>query len=102
MVVLIWVASALLIHIIFTSKDTEFPKPLFLTYYCTAWFTLYLVPMLYDWVRLKRAMHRAQHTPEEPTSPSLAYRTNHSDMLTEAPVSQSALLLPKSPAKEYE
>lgn len=52
MVVLIWVASAVLIRLIFTSSDTNFNKPLFLTYYSTAFFSLYLIPALVTWLRL--------------------------------------------------
>ena len=48
MVVVIWVASAMLIRLIFTSDDTNFNKPLFLTYFSTSWFSLYLIPLIYD------------------------------------------------------
>lgn len=52
MVVVIWVASAVLIRLIFTSSETEFNKPLFLTYYSTAWFSLYLIPVIITWFKL--------------------------------------------------
>ena len=46
MVVFLWVASAVLIRAIFTDPSTNFNKPLFLTYFSTAWFSLYLFPLL--------------------------------------------------------
>ena len=45
LVILLWVSSATMIRLIFTSSDTDFPHPLFLTYYSTAFFTLYLIPV---------------------------------------------------------
>ena len=51
--IIIWVASAILIQAIFTEDDTDFPKPLFLTYYSTSFFTLYLVPLLYNYITLR-------------------------------------------------
>lgn len=53
MVVLIWVGSAELIQIIFTSSGTEFDQPLFLTYFSTSFFTIYLIPLLYEFAKLK-------------------------------------------------
>lgn len=47
LVVLIWVISAMLIQIIFSSGGTDFSKPLFLTYYSTAFFTFYLIPDIF-------------------------------------------------------
>ena len=53
LVVIIWVGSAILIRAIFTSQDTQFNKPLFLTYYCTSFFTIYLIPLLVKCCRLR-------------------------------------------------
>jgi hypothetical protein len=47
MVVVLWVLSAVLIRLIFKDPSTNFDKPLFLTYFSTAWFSLYLVPVLW-------------------------------------------------------
>lgn len=47
MVILIWVGSAVLIQTIFDSDDSQFQKPLFLTYFSTSFFTLYLIPLLW-------------------------------------------------------
>ena len=52
-VIIIWVASAVLIQAIFTDSDQNFAKPLFLTYYSTSFFTLYLVPLLYKYITLR-------------------------------------------------
>jgi len=53
MVIILWVASAAMIKSIFNEKDTNFPHPLFLTYFSTSFFTLYLIPLLINWTRLK-------------------------------------------------
>jgi solute carrier family 35 protein F5 len=52
MVILIWVGSAELIQIIFTSASTDFNNPLFLTYFSTSFFTIYLIPLLYTYIKL--------------------------------------------------
>ena len=49
----------MLIQMIFTSGDTDFPKPLFLTYYSTAFFIFYLIPTLVRY--LFRAIWGKQH-----------------------------------------
>ena len=46
-VIVIWVGSAVLIRNIFTSGDTDFNKPFFLTYYNTAFFMVYLIPVCF-------------------------------------------------------
>ena len=56
LVIIIWVASAVLIRSIFISDTTNFNKPLFLTYFSTAFFMVYLVPVVYD---VLRARYRA-------------------------------------------
>jgi hypothetical protein len=56
MVILIWVGSAVLIQAIFNSADTQFNKPLFLTYYSTSFFTLYLIPLGCEYLFL---LHRS-------------------------------------------
>ena len=43
LVISIWVFSGLMIQIIFSSDDTKFSKPLFLTYYSTSYFLLYFI-----------------------------------------------------------
>jgi drug/metabolite transporter (DMT)-like permease len=53
MVVVIWVGSAILIQLIFNSPDTQFDKPLFLTYFSTSFFTLYLIPLGIEFVYLR-------------------------------------------------
>lgn len=53
MVVIIWVSSAILIQMIFDSQESQFAKPLFLTYFSTSFFTLYLIPLVYKLLRLK-------------------------------------------------
>lgn len=54
MVILIWVASAVLIRLVFTNPDFDFDKPMFLTYYSTNWFMIYLVPAVYKYAVLRR------------------------------------------------
>ena len=44
-VIVLWVGSAVLTQRIFTSDDTHFSKPLFLTYYSTSFFVIYLAPL---------------------------------------------------------
>ena len=53
MVIIIWVGSAELIQIIFRSSGTDFNQPLFLTYYSTSFFTIYLIPLVYEYGKLK-------------------------------------------------
>jgi hypothetical protein len=53
-VILIWVGSAWLIQLVFTSSDLNFDKPLFLTYYSTNWFMVYLIPMAIRYCVLKK------------------------------------------------
>ena len=53
MVVIIWVGSAILIQMIFDSPESQFAKPLFLTYFSTSFFTLYLIPLIYKLLSLK-------------------------------------------------
>jgi solute carrier family 35 protein F5 len=53
LVIAIWVLSALLIRSIFNSDETKFDKPLFLTYFSTTFFTLYLIPTIYQFIRKK-------------------------------------------------
>jgi hypothetical protein len=53
LVIAIWILSALLIRSIFNSDDTKFDKPLFLTYFSTTFFTLYLIPTIYKLIRKK-------------------------------------------------
>lgn len=55
MVIVIWVSSAVIIQTIFTSSSVNFNKPLFLTYYCTNWFMVYLVPLFFRLITLRRA-----------------------------------------------
>ena len=52
LVVTIWVASAIMIQQIFKNKSTSFDKPLFLTYFSTSFFMVYLIPLILDYVRL--------------------------------------------------
>ena len=52
MVIVIWVGSAWLIQLIFSSSDTDFNKPLFLTYFSTSFFTIYLIPLAVQAVKL--------------------------------------------------
>ena len=56
LVIIIWVASAVLIRSIFISETTNFNKPLFLTYFSTAFFMVYLLPVVFD---VLRARYRA-------------------------------------------
>ena len=58
MVIIIWVASAVLIQQIFNSASTQFNKPLFLTYFSTSFFTIYLVPVLVEYCYLKRKQRK--------------------------------------------
>ena len=58
LVIVIWVASAVLIQAIFTSEETEFDKPLFLTYVSTSSFMVYLIPLLIDWYRISASVRR--------------------------------------------
>jgi solute carrier family 35, member F5 len=53
MVIIIWVGSAYLIQVIFSSSSTEFNNPLFLTYFSTSFFTLYLIPLLYAYCKVR-------------------------------------------------
>ena len=53
MVIVIWVGSAILIQMIFSSEQSEFAKPLFLTYFSTSFFTLYLIPLVFELIKLK-------------------------------------------------
>lgn len=53
LVIIIWVASAVLIRSIFISETTNFNKPLFLTYFSTAFFMVYLLPVVYDVLRAR-------------------------------------------------
>ena len=53
MVVVIWVGSAIMIQMIFDSSDSQFAKPLFLTYFSTSFFTMYLIPLCVKLVYLK-------------------------------------------------
>ena len=53
MVIIIWVGSAILIQMIFDSEESQFAKPLFLTYFSTSFFTLYLIPLVYKLIALK-------------------------------------------------
>lgn len=53
MVIVIWVGSAEMIQIIFTSDATAFNQPLFLTYYSTSFFTVYLIPLIYKMIKIK-------------------------------------------------
>jgi len=54
LVVVIWVASAILIQQIFKNKSTAFDKPLFLTYFSTSFFGVYLIPLVVEYVRLTK------------------------------------------------
>ena len=53
MVIVIWVGSAILIQMIFDSEESQFAKPLFLTYFSTSFLTLYLIPLVYKLISLK-------------------------------------------------
>ncbi len=53
MVIIIWVGSAILIQMIFNSDESQYAKPLFLTYFSTSFFTLYLIPLVYELIKLK-------------------------------------------------
>ena len=58
-VVVIWIGAAVLTQFIFSGDSTDFPKPLFVTYYNTAFFVLYLIPpgvkwLIGNWGRSKR------------------------------------------------
>ena len=53
MVILIWVGSSILIQMIFDSEESQFAKPLFLTYFSTSFFTLYLIPLAFNLIKLK-------------------------------------------------
>lgn len=56
LVIVIWVASAILIRAILTSQDddgSQFEKPLFLTYFSTSFFMVYLIPMGIKFFRLR-------------------------------------------------
>ena len=57
LVIVIWVGSAVLIRAILTSSTTSFNKPLFLTYYNTAFFLIYLIPLI-------RAVYKARKAAE--------------------------------------
>ena len=58
LVIVIWVGSAVLIQAIFTSEETEFNKPLFLTYVSCSSFTVFLIPLLIDWYRISASARR--------------------------------------------
>eukprot|EP00126_Sphaerothecum_destruens_P006221 Sdes_comp19271_c0_seq2m10272 len=47
LVVLIWVLSGVLMQFIYTSKTTNFPKPFFLTYVSTSFFSLHLLGFIF-------------------------------------------------------
>jgi len=67
MVIVIWVGSALLIQAIFNGQDTQFNKPLFLTYYSTSFFTLYLIPLGIEFLYLMHnASRNANHNDLQP------------------------------------
>jgi hypothetical protein len=53
LVIVIWVGSAEMIQIIFTSDATAFNQPLFLTYYSTSFFTIYLIPLIYTLIKIQ-------------------------------------------------
>ena len=53
LVILIWVASAVLIRSILSDNNVGFNKPLFLTYFSTAFFIVYLVPLVFELYRKK-------------------------------------------------
>jgi len=53
MVIIIWVVSAVLIQLIFNSESTQFSKPLFLTYFSTSFFTVYLIPLGIEYTYLR-------------------------------------------------
>ena len=53
LVVIIWVGSACLIKYILTDGSIDFNKPLFLTYFCTSFFTLYLIPLAFKYIKAK-------------------------------------------------
>lgn len=54
MVIVIWVGSAVLIQHIFLSSGTDFNQPLFLTYYSTSFFTIYLLPLCYEYFKQRK------------------------------------------------
>ena len=54
LVIVIWVGSAVLIQQIFTSEDADFNKPFFLTYFNTAFFMVYLLPLAWDMIKKSR------------------------------------------------
>ena len=64
-VIVIWVASALLVQTIFTSSETKFDKPLFVTYTSNSCFMLYLIPLLINWYKLNRNFRLEQKILEE-------------------------------------
>ena len=45
--VIIWVGSALLIKVIFSSNETKFDKPFFLTYFSESMYSVYLFSLIY-------------------------------------------------------
>ena len=53
LVIIIWVASAVLIRSIFKSDSTKFDKPLFLTYFSTSFFIVYLIPVVFDVIKAR-------------------------------------------------
>jgi solute carrier family 35, member F5 len=53
LVILIWVASAVLIRTILADEQVGFNKPLFLTYFSTAFFIVYLFPLIFEINRVK-------------------------------------------------
>jgi len=52
-VIVIWVGSAEMIKVIFSGDNTSFDNPLFLTYYNTSFFTLYLIPIIITLFRIR-------------------------------------------------
>ena len=65
LVIIIWVASAVITRAIFTSQDTNFNKPLFLTYFSTSWFMVYLIPLVFTYFRLKNSKPKESNDNEE-------------------------------------
>ena len=47
LVVVIWVGSAILIQLVFSSKQSSFDKPFFLTFTNTTFFTFYLLQLCF-------------------------------------------------------
>ena len=51
--IIISVPSAVLIRSIFKSDSTKFDKPLFLTYFSTSFFIVYLIPVVFDVIKAR-------------------------------------------------